>query len=268
MEFKDTLATEISNSQLVDAMYASIENNAPEARQALYQALIDSTLILPTDQDLRENANSESNPDMTLRFFILEDEEGNNILPAFTDQNAVLAWMPEGTPYVALKAPQLFAIATRNPITQILINPSGPVSGRVHQNEFAALAQGQLPYTQTTPQQAAPEQTRILIGKPQTPPPTAWHNALQHTLQNHTQIAAAYMFQLYVTGQEAKLVVGVHFTPGTEAAQQEEILQSLFTHFSNAYDQQEDVHFVALEESDFLQTVKDTVPALYTVDTY
>ncbi|MBN2002289.1 MAG: enhanced serine sensitivity protein SseB C-terminal domain-containing protein [Anaerolineae bacterium] len=258
----------ITNPQLVSAMFAVVNRDTPETRQAMYRALLKSTLILPVAESLSQSSTPQRQTltqDTSFKLLAAENNDGETILLAFSDEDAVRLWAPEGVAYVALKAPDLFAVAVRNDAAEVYLNPSGPVSGRILSHEFEVLAQRQLPFGDVPQMQTLPAGTRLLVSRPAAPP-QAWRAEVISALSHHPQIVAAYLFQLHYGTETPRLVVGVQFTSESEDSTRNAIMQAILSAVGQPPDFAEDLHFVVLEADDFLRIVRDTVPRLYSRD--
>ncbi len=259
----------ITNPNLVAAMVAVVTRDAPETRQAMYRALIESTLILPVAESLSQSDTPERRTvdrEASFKLLAAENDAGGTILLAFSDEEAVRAWMPEGVPYVALRAPDLFDLAARNEAAEVYLNPAGPVSGRIRNHEFEALARRQLPFDDLPQAPPPPPGARLLVGRPATPPPQAWRDEVTSAMRHHPQIVAAYLFQLHYGTESPRLVVGVQFAPEADESIRNVIMQSILSAVGQPAESPEALHFVVLEADDFLRIVQDTVPRLYPRD--
>ncbi len=236
------------NPELVSALYAVVRQDTPEIRAALYAALLESTLILPT-------AESFGASDAPLRLLAGENQGGETVLLAFTDEEAVLKWKADGADYVALRAPALFALAARQQAAEVVINPAGPVGGRVLSHEFAPLAQGQHPGRFV--------ETAVLISSPAPPPPLPWRAALNAILAQHPAIVEATMFQLHRGQDVSPVVIGVTFTPSTDLDTQSDVMQAVVAACRASTALTPQPEFIVLAVGNFLQTVRDTVAPFY-----
>ncbi len=262
-------ASSITNPNLVAAMYAVVTRDAPETRQAMYRALLESTLILPVAESLSQSDTPQRRTlerDASFKLFAAENAAGGTILLAFSDEDAVRAWNPEGVAYVALKAPDLFDLAARNQAAEVYLNPAGPVSGRILSQEFETLARRQLPFGDIPQAQTLPVGARLLVGRLAAPPPQAWCDAVTSAMRQHPQIVAAYLFQLHYGTESPRLVVGVQFAPAADESTRSAIMQAILSAVGRSSEFSEDLHFVVLEADDFLRIVQDTVPRLYSHD--
>lgn len=235
------------NPELVSALYGVVRQDIPETRAALYAALLESTLILPTAESFVATGAS-------LRLLAGEDQTGATVLFAFTDEDAVLKWAAEGADYVALRAPALFALAAQQQVAAVVINPAGPVGGRVPRHEFAPLAQGQLPGDGVEP--------TVLLSAPP-PPPAPWRAALCALLAQQPAIAEAYMFQLHRGQAVSPVVVGVTFAPDAGAEAQDAVMRAVTAGCAMSPALAPPPEFFVLAADDFLQTVRDTVAPFY-----
>ncbi len=257
----------ISNPYLVSALYAASKHNDKATRHALYTALLESTLILLTVAEFSEGLIPEHQTfeaGHALKLVAIENDTGASLLVAFTDEDAVLAWVPEGAPYLALKAPALFTLVLRNEMAGVIINPAGPVVGRVLQPEFSALAQGQLPFEVTSPPPPTNmERAPVLISQPTTLPPSDWLEILRVAMAQPAALTAAYLFQLRHGDRVAPWVVGICLAADTDIAQQQTTMETITTMCEQSLPENHGLTFVVLSEDMFLRTVQDTVKPLY-----
>ncbi|HNT73949.1 MAG TPA: SseB family protein [Anaerolineae bacterium] len=238
------------NPELVSALYAVARQDTPTTRAALYAALLDSTLILPTVESFAA-ANAP------LKVWAGENSSGETVLLAFTDADAVLKWAADGADYVALRAPSLFALAAHQQAAEVLINPAGPVGGRVPRHEFALLAEGRLPGDFV--------ETAVVIGSPAPLPSLPWRAALVAILAQHPSIAEAYMFQFHRGQDVSPVVIGVTFALAAGMDVQDAVMAAVVAACNTTPALTPPPEFIVLAADNFLQTVRDTVAPFYTV---
>lgn len=261
--------SKMSNPQLKETMRARINEDTEEHRRAFYQALLTSALILPVaresvaDLPPGEQVLSQDTP---VNLATFRSEEGEPVLIAFTDEDAVLAWKPEGLAYVALHGADLFPLLTQQPITEMILNPGGPVRARLTRAEITALAQSRLEDAPGVSRRKLPTGARMLISAPDQPLPPGWQAKVRAVLKAHPDIIAAYLFRLQVDKSAPKLTLGLQLRPGIEQPQHKEIMQFFLQDFQASLTHLIDVEFIILEHSDFLRTVADTVTPLYRSD--
>ena len=81
-------STEITNPRLIDAMQGVAHGDNPETRRTLYEAMLESTFIVPTPEDVPgpEAGGWTTTQDATsFQFVTLQNAQGQSFLPVFTD---------------------------------------------------------------------------------------------------------------------------------------------------------------------------------------
>jgi hypothetical protein len=261
---------ELENPELVAAMHAVALEDTGENRQQLYEALLESMLILPapeppdaeaSETELEPLAEGEDVP-----LLIFEDDAGDTLLIAFTDEDAALSWEPEGLPYVALRGFHLLMIAAQNDIAKLVLNPTSPDSQRFDREEILALAEGESALPGAAQAQSTPKSQgmTVLISAPEEEPSKAWREALADLLTNYPSVETAYFFQLHMPPQGARHVLGLVLYEGMNPDAQERLMRSMVSELEELLPQDQGFDLVILDEPDFLRTVRDTVPAVYT----
>ncbi|MCJ7549303.1 MAG: SseB family protein [Anaerolineae bacterium] len=260
---------ELTNPELSAAMQAIAAEPTPEKHTILYESLWTSTLILPTpesrpmdDEDLEQFLGE----DEALTFMTFEDDAGGIVMIAFTDEDAALAWEPEGLPYIGLRGLDLLLIAAENEVAEIVLNPGSANAYRLSQGDILALAQRRMPDATTEHNRAGAEGAMVLIGPPEEIPPEAWQEAFTAILSNYPSITSAYLFQLHIAPQGPRHVIGLALVTGMAADAQDRVLTALLSEVEEQLPQGLVLELVLLDDPDFLQTVRDTVSALYTYE--
>jgi len=80
----------------------------------LYRA----TIILPFSDGDDEAVEEESVP-------VVANEEGEHLLPVFTDENELDSWRPDGGRYTLLETAEVLKVAVEQGFTGVVVNPSG-----------------------------------------------------------------------------------------------------------------------------------------------
>ncbi|MGC9347210.1 MAG: SseB family protein [Anaerolineae bacterium] len=262
-----TQLPELKNPELVAAMHAVAEEDTTENRQRLYEALLESMLILPAPEspeleaesaELQPLGDSEEVPLLTF-----EDDTGATLMIAFTDEDAALAWEPEGLPYVALRGFHLLMIADQNDVAKLVLNPTSPDSQRFDRDQIVSLARGDAPVPEVAPEDARSQGVTVLISAPEEEPTEAWREALADVLTNYPSVESAYFFQLHIAPQGARHVLGLVLYEGMSPDAQERLMRLMVSEFEELMAEDRGFDLVVLDEPDFLRTVQDTVGAAY-----
>ena len=256
----------IANPELSAALQAIAADPTSVKQTALYQSLWTSTLILPTPESRpmdNEDLEQFLGDDEALTFMTFEDDAGGIVMIAFTDEDAALAWEPEGLPYIGLRGLDLLLIAAENEVAEILLNPGSTNAHRLSQGDILALAQRRMPDQNAGHGRAGAEGEMVLIGPPEEMPPGVWQEAFTAILSNYPSIASAYLFQLHIAPHGPRHVIGLALTAGMAADAQDRVLTALLSEFEGQLPQGLVLELVLLDDPGFLQTVRDTVSALY-----
>jgi hypothetical protein len=259
MSISEDSVPDLSNAALSEAMEAIARRDTPERRQVLYQALLNSILIVPTPDapdDLPETVLSENDE---LTFLTFEDDAGDTVLIAFANESAALKWEPEGLSYVGLQGPDLLLIAMENEVGELVLNPAGPDTLLLQRDEIAALAQGTTPTGMNPPERPAPVGMTVLIAPPEEMPPASWQSALREVLRHYPSVETAYFFQLHIPPEGARHVIGLVLYEGLSRAAQDAMIETILEEFESLLPEDQELDFVILDEPDFRKTVEDTV---------
>ncbi len=256
----------LTSPQLKEAMQARIDEDTEENRRAFYAALLTSALILPVARESVADlppGEQRLAQDTPVDLATFRSEDGEPVLIAFTDEAAVLAWKPEGLAYVAMHGADLFPLLTRQPITEMILNPGGPVRARLTRAEITALAQSRLEDAPGVSRRKLSAGARVMISAPDQPLPPGWQAEVREALKDPPAIIAAYLFQLQMGEGAPQLTLGLRLRPGIEQPQHEGIMRSFLQELRETLTHLINVDFIILEHPDFRRTVTDTVPPLY-----
>jgi hypothetical protein len=106
-------------TRLVAAAAEASVSSDPEAWEPVIDMLYRATIILPfTDGDEDASGSEESVP-------VVANEEGEHLLPVFTDETELDSWRPHGGRYTLLETAEVLKVAVEQGFTGLVINPSG-----------------------------------------------------------------------------------------------------------------------------------------------
>jgi len=106
-------------TRLVAAAAEASESSDPQAWEPVIDMLYSATIILPfTDGDEDESGSEESVP-------VVANEEGEHLLPVFTDETELDSWRPHGGRYTLLETAEVLKVAVQQGFTGLVINPAG-----------------------------------------------------------------------------------------------------------------------------------------------
>jgi hypothetical protein len=132
-----TVDDELYNQDLQAAITAVTKDNSHENRQELYRILMRLSYCIPL--------SSPAEPGNSQPLTVTKNENGEVVLPAFSDPNALHRWVHPPSMLV-MTADKLFETAIANDFAEILINPAGPAGGKLTREEYTALSRGIIPY--------------------------------------------------------------------------------------------------------------------------
>jgi hypothetical protein len=105
-------------SRLVAATVDASNSGDPNAWEPVIDMLYRATIILPFSDGDDEAVEEESVP-------VVANEEGEHLLPVFTDENELDSWRPDGGRYTLLETAEVLKVAVEQGFTGVVVNPSG-----------------------------------------------------------------------------------------------------------------------------------------------
>ena len=105
-------------SRLVAATVDASNSGDPDAWEPVINMLYRATIILPFSDGDDEAVEEESVP-------VVANEEGEHLLPVFTDENELDSWRPDGGRYTLLETAEVLKVAVEQGFTGVVVNPSG-----------------------------------------------------------------------------------------------------------------------------------------------
>lgn len=242
MVFLDWLRTkkkaspEDGNPALVKAMHEIALADNPDNRKKLYQALLQSMLLVPVPETPKglapglRTAKRETQFQLTTIF----DRNNARVTPAFTDAEALRNWDPN-TPYLGLKAQDLFRLVMGTEIQAILINPFDPIrkmirpGGRVTRAELDVLANGIVPnrVSPTNAEFQLKAEEKVAIGLPAKLLTSEIQESLAGCAENLPEIHQLFLFQMATQSGGSHTVIGIGLNESVSREQQAEIASRL-----------------------------------------
>jgi hypothetical protein len=208
--------TEASEDPAVErAMRRVAERDTPEHRRALFELLLETTLLAAT----ADPAPADAKPGL-----VTLAGEGGPVLPVFTRTDALLAWRPRGYRPVAVAGRVLFEMAARYKTAKIEVNPASVPRGWISRNEIEALAQGRLPLGLT--QELAPAGD-VKIGPPAVRPPDALIESARRALDTQPDAIAGWLFAMVQDDGAPQLMVGVQLAHGLDQTAEQATMQAI-----------------------------------------
>jgi hypothetical protein len=105
-------------SRLVAATVDASNSADPNAWEPVIDMLYRATIILPFSNGDDQAVEQESVP-------VVANEEGEHLLPVFTDENELDSWRPDGGRYTLLETAEVLKVAVEQGFTGVVVNPSG-----------------------------------------------------------------------------------------------------------------------------------------------
>ena len=105
-------------NRLVAASVDASNSGDPAAWEPVIDMLYRATIILPFTDGDDEAAEEESVP-------VVANEEGEHLLPVFTDEDELDSWRPDGGRYTMLETAEVLKVAVEQGFTGLVVNPSG-----------------------------------------------------------------------------------------------------------------------------------------------
>lgn len=256
----DPAGEPLRNTALVEAMEAVARDDRPQARALLFQLLLESTVVVAT-QDAGPPGTRTMAQGEHLQLITATDDEGL-VVPMFTSTDALLRWIPAGSPYIALPASALAEMVASGPPARIVVDPGSQTWGIITEHEVEALARGRLPVTDTATSAAGVQtevvatETKVRIGQPAEGPPPEVVDALGAALAAQDAIDAGYLALMQVGEQEPEVVVGIHLLPATDSATGDAAVHAVMARIADVHPYVQQLRFLHLEDD-----LRDTLAA-------
>lgn len=196
-------------TELKAAMTLVANRDTPANRRSLYETLLRASLMLATP-DPGDDVRRVAEVNEQIELIAIKDDEGKTVWPAFTDEQALLTWKPDGGGYVQMPALAVFQMMLGSDTDRIVINPASTPAGFVTRHEARVLADGGLPIPESA--QATrielTQDTKMLIGAPAQPPPQRMIERVRAELRAFPLVDEALLF-VSSTGGEPHLTLGL-----------------------------------------------------------
>lgn len=181
-----------------------------KVRRVLYLELLKATFLLPLPND--PDPSLVGKPLKELQLVTHPGEKGEVLWIAFTSRKALHQWRPQfPEAYAAIQGKEVFALAARNGVDQVIINPAGPIGGRITRMELEMLAEGTLPVQGGEKVQTvmARQNTVFQIGPLDRPLAPELLKYFREHLAKEPQVHTAYLAKVVVGGGTPHLLLGV-----------------------------------------------------------
>ncbi|MBI5305706.1 MAG: enhanced serine sensitivity protein SseB C-terminal domain-containing protein [Chloroflexi bacterium] len=259
-----------TNAELVRAMQAVASVDNADVRRDLYTAFLQSTLLVPVAPQPGAQKKIGWRPvegETPVEFIVAQDDEEKFALFAFTDEESMTTWKSQGSSFIAVSAPNLFQMALDMNIESMLINVAGPVvGGELTRWEIQALASGIMPTEQGdegAAQMTIPPGTRVAFGPLSQPASEPLLATLKNALASHSEIRAAYLFELQVGNGDPQRVAGIDFEGEPDEAVIERVMNALGEAITPVLGEDEFLDFMVLGDEDAPPVTPDPETLIY-----
>lgn len=119
----DRLERSALTSRLIEAATEASRTGDLDAWEPVIDMLYQATIILPFGEEDEEGdaaADAETVP-------IVANEEGEHLLPVFTDEDELDTWRPAGGRYTLLQTAEILKVAVDQGFTGLVVNPAGDI---------------------------------------------------------------------------------------------------------------------------------------------
>jgi len=193
-----------TNPRLEKAMQELAKGEDSKRRREMYQALLNSTLILSTPQPPQgasQEGWTKARTSLNIQFHSIENNRKKPAMLAFTSVESLRRWKKEESFFLALEAKDILALALKAEMDSIIINPAGPIGGELTLPEIHILSEGAIP--QAASQDGATDLevkagTQVAVTAPAKPPSEKLLEALRQSLSAHPEVQSAYFFDVAI----------------------------------------------------------------------
>jgi hypothetical protein len=260
------------NLALVQAMNKVALNDRPENRKELYAALLGSMLFVRVPE-IPAGLNpglQTTKSGMQIHLISTLDRNQVRVTASFTDLEALRNWDPN-TPYLGIKAQDLFRLVMATDIQEIAINPFDPAGkmirpgGRVTRHEIELLSEGVIPShiglaNPRFQQFQMKANEKVFIGIPAHPPSSAVEGRLTNRANSLPSIAELYVFQMATQAGSSHTVIGIVLSKELAQDEKDEIVKSMGASVQPELKSDQSMDFMFLRGS-----IRDQVKALGTL---
>jgi len=205
---------------LLKAMNAVAREDSPGNRTNLYRQFLNSWLwfCVPEFPEGWKAGMTVAPAGMQISVATPNNAKGDKVLPVFTDPEALANYDPN-SPNMAFPAPEVFKMAMKIGVDEVVVNPFDPIrkpiraGGAVTRREFEALAQGMIP--QFTPDGTGQvltvqKPTQVQIGSCKVPASAELKAKLGATAMQYPELERIFRYRMrYVETETVSDVYGL-----------------------------------------------------------
>ena len=268
----------IENGPLISAMQRAEANPLPQSVRAVHQALLESKLLIPTTRAVGEASGwlgHRSEKELTVPMVSSRKDDGQVDMIVFTDEASLKAWAAKDCGWVAMRGPDVFAVAMESRVDHVVINPNGPTGRTLDRPQIASLAEGLAAANWIAPEAAkggsAPAEENAIPEPPKAPTVTlsvtlrpllgpvepSLQDRFHKVLSERSEVAAGYLFNMTVGGATPQLGVGVEFAGPVSPEAVNETLGSLRAQTREAAVGGVDFDFLPLTRDELLGSARE-----------
>lgn len=217
---------------------------------------MDRELLVPTPDTGRELGVGVLEHDEEMALVVVRDDEGRIVLPAFTSEDALNRWSPEGSYYIGLKAKVLVELLAKSEWDRMVVDGADATAFAITRSDARRLA--------GVTRRWIPEGSSMRIGHAAKPPPGELVEALVRACERERLVLEAYLYQFQVVDMDERpyLTVGLRLRPSADVTDTERVSRSIANQIVPARWGYEfiDIHFL---DGDLLDMVQANGPPFF-----
>lgn len=117
-------------TRLVEAAETASRTGDPDAWEPVIDMLYRATIILPfvdEDEDNGDDDDNDDEADDEAGIPVVANDEGEHLVPVFTDESELDSWRPGGGRYTLLETAEVLKVAVEQGLVGLVVNPAGDV---------------------------------------------------------------------------------------------------------------------------------------------
>jgi hypothetical protein len=214
-----------ANPRLLKALSAAAGSNDAAVRHGLYEALLNSTIVVPVRPGEGQSLTLRSvGPTRgPVELLMVEDEKGTSAVPVFTDFHAMQRWMPGNLSFVAVPLHQFLRESFPCSASGIWLNIADRASRFVSRQELAAIASSLVSptYAQQVERDLSPVHADFAV-EPLDPMPGDLVQRLIRAIKPERDVTQGFLMKVIGPDRSARLAAAIRLArvlddPGTDA---------------------------------------------------
>lgn len=250
-----------SNPRLLKALHAVSGSEDAQVRHGLYEALINSTILVPTLSP-EPDSKKKRDPDLLM----VEDERGAMVVPAFTDLQALQRWQPGALAFVAVPVLQFLRESFPSTASGIWLNIADRSSRFVSRGELSQIAGSMVAptYAEQVAKDLTPAYEDFKV-EPVAPLPGELVSRVIAACRREADVAQAFVMNIPRGQGRARLAVGVRFARLLEDVQIDAVLKRIATSINTGRSRRKSIEVLPLDFKRY-GVVKGAVAPVYDQD--